>query len=102
MYVTRATDGIAATYPTQSPGDAGAEPSCASGFPRRWSIWLIFKVYDGGGDAAFQGQVEIQVEIAGAQRQHPTVGDQRNGEQTDRCRLDDLSSICWVWVIDAP
>ncbi len=30
-YVTRATDGIAATYPTQSPGDAGAEPSCASG-----------------------------------------------------------------------
>ena len=28
-YVRRATD--AATYPTQSPGDAGAEPSCASG-----------------------------------------------------------------------
>jgi hypothetical protein len=48
------------------------------------------------------GPSEIQAEIAGAQRQHLTVGDQRNGEQTDRCRLDDRSSICRVRVIDAP
>jgi hypothetical protein len=48
------------------------------------------------------GPSEIQAEIAGAQRQHLTVGDQRNGEQTDRCRLDDRSSICRVRVLDAP
>jgi hypothetical protein len=40
---------------------------------------LTFKNYDGGSDAVFQRQVEIQVEI-GAQRQRLTVGDQRNGE----------------------
>jgi hypothetical protein len=63
MYVTRATDGIAATYPTQSPGDAGAEPSCAPEFPRRWSKWLIFKVYDGGGDAAFQAKLTSRLKL---------------------------------------
>ena len=33
------------------------------GFPSRCSVWLTFKNYDGGGDAAFQVQVEIQVEM---------------------------------------
>src|SRR5216683_473939 len=69
-YVRRATD--AATYPTQSPGDAGAEPSCASGsrdagqYGSSSKFMMVWR-------RRLSGQVEIQVEIAGAQRRHLTV-----------------------------
>jgi hypothetical protein len=33
------------------------------GFPGRWSIWLIFKVYDGGGDAAFQAKLKSRLKL---------------------------------------
>jgi hypothetical protein len=64
MYVTRATDGIAATYPTLSHRVMPARNHHAlQGFRDAGQYGSFFKVYDGGGDAAFAAKLKSRLKL---------------------------------------